>query len=120
MIRDYKQLLVWQRSIDLVTNIYGLVKILPKEELYSLADQIKRSAVSVPSNIAEGSGRNTTKEYIQFLYIALGSISELETQLIIGKNIGFFQNIDDYLNEIIHIKKMLNGLINSLKNKAPK
>ncbi len=117
MISDYKQLNVWLKSIELVTNIYGLVKTMPKEELYSLADQIKRSAVSVPSNIAEGSGRNTTKEYIQFLYIALGSASELETQLIIGTNLGFFHSIDNYMKELNDIRKMLNGLINSLKKK---
>lgn len=117
MIRDYKQLNVWLKSMDLVTNIYSLVKTLPREELYALADQIKRCSVSIPSNIAEGSGRNTTKEYIQFVYIAQGSASELETQLIIGKNLGFFQNIDHYIEEINIIRKMLNGLINSLKKK---
>jgi len=117
MISDYKQLNVWLKSIELVTNVYELVKKMPREELYSLADQIKRSAVSVPSNIAEGSGRNTTKEYIQFLYIALGSASELETQLIIGKNLGFFHDIEMYMKEINDIRKMLNGLINSLKKK---
>ena len=117
MISDYKQLNVWLKSIELVTNVYELVKKMPREELYSLADQIKRSAVSVPSNIAEGSGRNITKEYIQFLYIALGSASELETQLIIGKNLGFFHDIEMYMKEINDIRKMLNGLINSLKKK---
>jgi len=117
MISDYKQLNVWLKSIELVTNVYGLVKTMPKEELYSLADQIKRSAVSIPSNIAEGSGRNTTKEYIQFVYIALGSASELETQLIIGQNLGFFLNIENYIKEITDIRRMLNGLINSLKKK---
>ena len=114
---DYKELIVWKRSITLVTDIYQLVKCLPKEELYALSDQIKRCAVSIPSNIAEGSGRNTTKEFIQFLYISLGSASELETQLIIGQNIGFFTDLDKYFQEINEIRKMLNGLINSLKNK---
>ncbi|QOR62595.1 four helix bundle protein [Sulfurovum sp. ST-21] len=114
---DYKELVVWQRSIELVTDIYQLVKCLPKEELFALSDQIKRCAVSIPSNIAEGSGRNTTKEFIQFLYISLGSASELETQLIIGKNVGFFNDLDVYFKEINEIRRMLNGLINSLKNK---
>ena len=117
MISDYKQLNVWVKAIDLVTHVYALTKQMPKEELYSLADQIKRSAVSIPSNIAEGSGRNTTKEYIQFVYIALGSASELETQLIIGQNLGFFPNIEDHMKEITDIRRMLNGLINSLKKK---
>ena len=117
VVSDYKQLNVWLKSIDLVTHVYALTKQMPKEELYSLADQIKRSAVSIPSNIAEGSGRNTTKEYIQFVYIALGSASELETQLIIGQNLGFFPNIEDHMKEITDIRRMLNGLINSLKKK---
>jgi len=119
-ILDYKELVVWQRSIALVTDVYRLVRLLPKEELYALSDQIKRCAVSIPSNIAEGSGRNTTKEFVQFLYIALGSASELETQLIIGKNIGFFKDLDNYFREINEIRKMLNGLINALKNKEKK
>ena len=117
---DYKELIVWKRSITLVTDIYQLVKCLPKEELYALSDQIKRCAVSIPSNIAEGSGRNTTKEFIQFLYISLGSASELETQLIIGQNIGFFKDMDNYFQEINEIRRMINGLINSLKNKDKK
>ena len=112
---DYKELVVWQKSIFLVKEIYFLCKILPKEELYSLSDQIKRSAVSIASNIAEGSGRNTTKEFIQFLYIALGSACELETHLIIGKEIGYFQEIEQKIKNINEIRKMLNGLINSLK-----
>jgi len=118
MISDYKQLNVWLKSIDLVTHVYALTKQMPKEELYSLADQIKRSAVSIPSNITEGSGRNTTKEYIQFVYIALRSASERETQLIIGQNLGFFPNIADHMKEMTDIRKMLNGLINSLKKKV--
>ena len=117
---DYKELIVWQRSIVLVTDVYHLARSLPKEELYALSDQIKRCAVSIPSNIAEGSGRNTTKEFVQFLYIALGSASELETQLIIGKNIGFFKDLNKYFQEINEIRKMLNGLINALKNKEKK
>ena len=117
MMQDYKELVVWQKSIELVKNIYTLCKVLPKEETYSLSDQIRRCVVSIPSNIAEGSGRNTTKEFIQFLYISLGSACELETQLIIGKEIGYFSDVSNYLYNINEIKKMINGLINSLKNK---
>ena len=115
-MKDYKELIVWQKSIELVKDIYKICKEFPKEELYSLTDQIKRSVVSVPANIAEGSGRNTTKEFIQFLYIALGSVCELETHLIISKEIGYLYN--KHLLEIQEIQKMLNGLINSLKNKG--
>jgi len=117
VMQDYKELIVWQKSIELVKSIYTLCKVLPKEETYSLSDQIRRCVVSIPSNIAEGSGRNTTKEFIQFLYISLGSACELETQLIIGKEIGYFSDVSNYLYSVNEIKKMINGLINSLKNK---
>lgn len=116
-MQDYKELIVWQKSIELVKSIYTLCKVLPKEETYSLSDQIRRCVVSIPSNIAEGSGRNTTKEFIQFLYISLGSACELETQLIIGKEIGYFSDVSNYLYSVNEIKKMINGLINLLKNK---
>ena len=112
----YENLKVWQLSIDLVTNVYSQVKLLPKEETYALSDQIRRSAVSVPSNIAEGSSRNSKKEYVQFLYIALGSICELETQLLIAKNVGYFLSIDELKAQILVIKKMLNSLITSIRN----
>jgi len=117
---NYKDLKVWQRSVELVAEIYTLCKTLPKEELYALSDQLKRSAVSIPANIAEGSGRNTTKEYIQFLYVSLGSACELETHLIIGHKIGFFKEVKIHLDTIDEIQKMLNGLINSLKIKGPR
>ena len=86
-MNSYQDLEVWKKSIDFVEQIYRLVKQLPKEETYALSDQMRRAAVSIPSNIAEGANRKTTKEYIQFLYIALGSTAELETQLIIGNPI---------------------------------
>ena len=86
-VNSYQDLEVWKKSIDFVEQIYRLVKQLPKEETYALSDQMRRAAVSIPSNIAEGANRKTTKEYIQFLYIALGSTAELETQLIIGNPI---------------------------------
>ena len=106
---------VWQESMDLVTEVYTIVKKLPKEELFSLSDQIRRSAVSIPSNIAEGSSRNSKKEFIQFLYIALGSLCELETQLKICINIGYLQNLENIFIQTEKIKKMINALISSLK-----
>ena len=111
----YENLKVWQLSIDLVTEVYNQVKLLPKQETYALSDQIRRSAVSIPSNIAEGSSRNSKKEYVQFLYIALGSICELETQLLIARNVGYLVSIDKLKAEIVVIKKMLNALISSIK-----
>src|SRR5690606_35660521 len=88
-MKTHKDLEVWKKSIELVTEIYQVTKNFPKEEIYGLTSQIRRSAVSVPSNIAEGAARQFNKEYIQFLYIALGSLMELDTQLIIAKNNDF-------------------------------
>ena len=117
-MNSFRDLIVWQKSIDFVESIYLLVKCLPKEETYALSDQLRRAVISVPSNIAEGFGRESTKEYIRFLYIALGSASEVETQIIIGNRIGYFNNIEQYIYNINEIKKMLNGLISSLKRKV--
>jgi len=114
-MKDYKELDVWKKGIDLVIAIYEEIKIFPKDERYALTDQIKRSVVSIPSNIAEGASRNTTKELIQFLYIARGSASELETQIIIAEKLGYIKKNETLNNEITVIRKMLNALITSLK-----
>ena len=113
----FKELLVWQKSIDFVTEIYRITETFPKTEIYGLISQIRRAAVSVPSNIAEGNSRRSNPDYLQFLKISRGSCAEIETQLIISRNLNFLDE-DDYLklnHEIIEISKMLNGLINSLK-----
>ena len=116
-IRDFKDLIVWQRAMELVAEVYRLVKILPKEELYSLSDQIRRSAISIPSNIAEGQGRNSVKEFIHFLAIAKGSKAELETQLLLCVKVNYLNNteIENAINLIQEIGKMLNALQKSLK-----
>ena len=118
-METHKDLLVWQKSIAFVTAIYNLTKSFPKEELYCIVSQIRRAAVSIPSNMAEGCARRNTKEYIQFLYVSLGSAAELETQLIISSNLGYInendnQNILKNLEEII---RMITGLIKSLSNR---
>ena len=118
IMSDYKDLNVWKESMDLVESVYKLVKILPKEETYALSDQLRRAVVSIPSNIAEGQNRNTQKEFIQFLYISLGSASEVETQLIIVQRLRYLQNIDDELKHINKIRKMINALINSIKRNS--
>jgi len=115
MVKDYKELEVWQKGILLVLKVYELTKVFPKEERYALTDQIKRAAVSIPSNIAEGASRNTTKEFIQFLYIARGSASELETQIIIAKKLGYMNDEESLISDITIIRKMLNALITSLR-----
>lgn len=115
-IESYRQLGVWQKAIKMVTEIYGITQTFPKEEIYALTSQIRRAAVSVPANIAEGWGRNTTKDYIQFLRIARSSLLELETHLIISNNLNYINNqtVEDILQKTLEINKMLNGLVNSL------
>jgi len=93
-IRNHKDLEVWKKSMDLVSNIYKITESFPNKELYGLTNQIRRAAVSVPSNIAEGAARSSKKEFIQFLYIALGSLSELETQIIIANRLEYLNNLD--------------------------
>ena len=90
-MKDHKDLDVWKQSIVLVEDIYALTKNFPSDEKYGLSSQIKRAVVSVPSNIAEGAGRKGDKEFIQFLYIAMGSLSELETQLILANRLQFYK-----------------------------
>ena len=89
-LKSFRDLLVWQRAIELVEEVYKLVRLLPKEELYALSNQMRRSAVSIPSNIAEGQQRKTTKEFLNFLSIAKGSNAELQTQLIICERLHYF------------------------------
>ena len=93
-VKSYKDLIVWQKSMDLVIEIYKLVKKLPKEETYSLSDQMRRAVVSIPSNIAEGYTRKSTNEYLNFLSIANGSRTELETQLLICERIKYLSEAD--------------------------
>ena len=116
-VLDYKELIIWQKSMELVSEVYKLVKKLPKEEKYALSDQIRRSSVSIPSNIAEGNSRDSTKEYGFFLSVASGSIAELETQLILCERIGYLES--DELNKsfglITEIRKMLTKIKQSLK-----
>lgn len=118
-INSYKDLLIWQKGIVLVVRVYKLVKLFPQEELYALTSQIKRAAVSIPSNIAEGYGRNTDKSLSHFLDISRGSLNELETQLIIAKELEFV-NDDNLYNEILSLieeeSKMINAFSKTLKS----
>ena len=112
-MNNFKDLLVWQKAIDFTIQIYAELKSFPKEEVYSLTSQIKRSLVSIPSNIAEGAGRGSKKEFNQFLSIALASSFELETQLIIASRLNYIKN-DDFLKELNHIQNMIAKLKKSL------
>ena len=117
MVKNYKDLLVWQKAMDLTVEVYRLVKFLPREETYALSDQMRRAVVSIPSNIAEGHGRNSTKEYIKFLSVARGSQTELETQLQICVRLKYLSEDEALLalNLCDELNKMLNALMNSLR-----
>jgi len=114
---EYKKLDVWNLSVDLAVDIYQVVSSFPKSETYGLVDQIKRCSVSIASNIAEGSGRATKKDYAHFLSISNGSACELETQLIIAKRVGFLQGekLDELSATILRISKMLTKLRQALQ-----
>ena len=118
MVKSYRDLTVWQKSMTLVFEVYRLIKKLPKEELYALSSQIRRSAVSVPSNIAEGQQRNSKKEFINFLSIAKGSNAELQTQLMICVGLNYLseEEIDTAMQLSNEVGKMLNGLIGKLSS----
>jgi four helix bundle protein len=119
IVNSFKDLLVWQQSIDLTANIYALTSSFPKSELFGLSSQIQRAAVSVPSNIAEGHARDSTKEYLRFISIALGSLAEVETQLVIANKLLFLNNeiLGELLDKTGEIGRMLRGLQKSLKAK---
>jgi four helix bundle protein len=115
--RSYRDLIVWQEAIQLVKEIYQRTADFPEKETFGLTSQIRRAAVSIPSNIAEGQGRHSSKEFRHFLGIALGSIGELETQIIISQEINYLKDIElrSLLTKTDDLRKMLKSLINSLK-----
>jgi four helix bundle protein len=119
MLKNYKELKVWQKSYELCLTIYKITKEFPSDERYSLTQQIRRCAVSVPSNIAEGYGRKSTPEYVRFLYIAYGSICELETQILLAGDFGYIKSeqLIRLQKDIEEEERMLKALIKSLENK---
>jgi len=119
MLRNYKELKVWQKSYQLCLEMYMITKGFPKEETYGLTSQIRRTAVSVPSNIAEGYGRKTTPEYIRSLYIAYGSNCELETQVLLSGDLGYVEagRLKSLQDKLGAVERMLKALIKSLDNK---
>ena len=118
-IQSYKDLIIWQKSIDLSEEIYKLSSLFPKEEIFGLTSQIRRAVCSISLNIAEGYGRNTTKNYINSLYIAQGSLREVESAVILSIRLGFVKenNCEKVNALIVEESKMFNALINSLKEK---
>ena len=119
MKRKHHGLKAWQEAIELVKDVYAITASFPKEEIYGLTGQIRRAAVSVPSNIAEGAARTGSKEFLRFLSISRGSLSELETQLIISKDLGYIQSDDKMFERINKVFGLIGGLMRSL-NKEQK
>ena len=119
MLKNYRDLKVWQKAYQLCLEVYRVTKEFPSEEKYGLVSQIRRAAVSIPSNVAEGYGRKTTPEYIQFLYVAYGSLCELETQILLSGDLGFVDSkeIEAIEGKIGELERMLKALIKSLAAK---
>ena len=119
MLKTYRDLKVWQKSYELCLKIYRITGKFPKEEKYGLTSQLRRSAVSVPSNIAEGYGRKTAADYIRMLYIAYGLICEVETQILLAGDFGFIEKGESKIikSNIVEVERMLKALIKSLENK---
>lgn len=116
-IRSYRDLVVWQKGMVLVTEIYRESRKFPREEIYGLTSQMRRSVVSIPCNIAEGHGRTTRKDYVRFVDIALGSLSELETQLEIARNLDYLENgpYESLQERCRELERMLSSLIRKLR-----
>lgn len=115
-MNNFRKLRVWSKAVNLATNIYKLTELFPHYEAYGLTSQIRRCTVSIGSNIAEGAGRGSSKEFKQFLNIATGSCYELETQLTISKNLGYINETDfnSLIKYVVEIQKMLHSLKKSL------
>jgi four helix bundle protein len=120
MGESYKDLVAWRKAMDLVTEIYHATQLFPRDELYGLTNQLRRAAVSVPSNIAEGQARFSSKEFCHFLSLARGSRVEIETQLLIAQNLGYLSDRQSrpLFEQAAEMGRILNGLIASLKRAA--
>lgn len=118
---DYKDLKIWQKGMDLCAETYRLVKLLPREETYAMSDQLRRASVSIPSNIAEGHGRDSDKEFVKFLCIANGSLLEVETQMLLCNRLNMINKNDTELafSLISEIGKMIHSLIKYRQNQIP-
>lgn len=120
VLLHYRQLIAWQKAMLLVRSVYELSKRFPKEEIYGLTSQVRRAAVSVPSNIAEGQGPDSTKEFLHHLSIAYGSLMEVETQILIAEDLGYLENqaVVDFLEKSAETGRIVNGLMRSLRRRT--
>lgn len=116
MVHNFRELIVWKKSIELSNRVYQLTKTFPSSELYALTSQMQRAAVSIAANIAEGAGRVTDKDFAHFLSIALGSAYELETELVLAQNFGYVDELvcSEMSSLIVEVQKMLCNLINKI------
>lgn len=117
-MRKHHELKAWQDAMELVKEIYRVTRDFPKEEIYGLVSQMRRAAVSIPSNIGEGAARGGDREFIQFLIIARGSLSELETQLLISNDLGYMQDVPDIQERIDRLFALIGGLLRSLRERG--
>jgi len=117
--QNYRDLIAWQKAMDLVEMVYQATKRFPKEETYALTSQLRRAAVSIPSNIAEGQGRASIKEFHNFLSIAHGSVREVETQIMIAQRLGYLgpEVVEGILQSAAEVGRLIKGLMNSLSRK---
>ena len=116
---NFRRLDVWQKSFDLIEEVYIITNLFPSKERYGLCTQLQRAAVSISSNIAEGCGRRTSKDFVAFLHNAMGSVNEVETQLMIAERLGYIkkEKIDELISELHRIGKMLVGLIKNMQGR---
>ena len=118
MVMSYRDLVAWNKAMELVTEIYRVTRKFPKEEIFGLVSQLRRSSISIPSNIAEGKGRLSKGEFRQFLRIARGSLAELETQILIAQNLNYLDEAESnrILAIVEEVGKVINGLLTAVKN----
>jgi four helix bundle protein len=119
-LRDYTELVAWQKAMDFVEAVYQASKTFPKDELFGLTSQVRRAAVSIPSNIAEGQSRRSSREFLQFLSIARGSLSEVETQLVISKRLNYLsrEQLTDLQHKSAELGRVINGLTNAIQKRS--
>ena len=118
-IKDYRELIAWQKAMDLVEMVYRATENFPKREVYGLTSQLRRAVVSIPSNIAEGQGRSTTRDFMHFLSIANGSLKEVETQILVAQRLGYTgeEQTSELIAHTTEVGRIISGLMNSLKRK---
>ncbi len=118
-VKDYRELIVWQKAMDLVELVYRTTAKFPKEETYCLTSQMRRAAISVPSNIAEGQARSTTRDFLHFLVIAYGSLKEVETQVLIAERLGYIRDrqCGDLVRSTTEVARLISGLANALRKR---